>query len=104
MFKISKSAAALHLEEANLVPSGFYAQMKALWAARNPPKAGGRAEHQEKVANRLGSKHILTVVSAYKNGIMNRLDAKEYLGTRPAYFDAIEQEALSRRVAYGRTG
>lgn len=104
LFKVSKSAVAIHLEEANMVPSGFYAQMKALWASRNQSASGGRAEHYEKIANRLGGKHILTVLSAYKEGVLNRLDAKEYLGVRPKFFAAIEQEALDRRVAYGRAG
>jgi Zn-dependent peptidase ImmA (M78 family) len=104
IFKVSKSSVALHLEEANMVTTGFYAQMKALWANRNPSSSGGRAEHQEKIANRLGGKYILTVIAAYKEGVLNRLDAKEYLGVRPKFFTAIEQEALDRRVAYGRTG
>lgn len=103
-FKVSKSAVALHLESANLVPSGFYAQMKALWATRTPPSPGGRADYEEKIANRLGGRHILTVLSAYKNGVLNRLDAREYLEIKPDYFDAIEREVLSRRVAYGRPG
>ena len=87
-FKVSKSAIALHLETANLVPGGFYGRMKAIWAVRTPPSPGGIATYDEKIANRLGGRHILTVLSAYKNGVLNRLEAKEYLEIKPDHFDS----------------
>mgnify|MGYP006272163287 CR=1 FL=1 len=102
LFGVSKSAVALHLEEAGLVREGFYAALKALWGLRKNNLSAGRSEYNERVANRLGSKHILTVISAYHHGILNRLDTVEYLGIKPNHFAAVEREALDRRGAYER--
>jgi Zn-dependent peptidase ImmA (M78 family) len=100
-FGVSKSSAAIHLEELNLAPSGFYASIKTLLKSKKSDN--GRAKHHEKIANRLGTRHILTVMTAYRGGVINRLDTKEMLdNTKPIYFEQVEEEALSRRAVYGR--
>jgi Zn-dependent peptidase ImmA (M78 family) len=103
-FRVSKRAVAIHLEAARLVPEGFYGRMKALWQSRSLPSSKGLATHPEKIANRLGSRHVSLVMDALRLGILNKIDAREYLDVRPDHFDAVEAEVRHRRINYGRPG
>jgi Zn-dependent peptidase ImmA (M78 family) len=103
-FKVSKSAAALHLEDAALAPEGFYGQMLALWRVRTPSStSGGVASHIEKHANRLGTRHIDVVLSAVERGVISKLDAYEFTNVRPKWFPDLRLEVAGRRAAYGRS-
>jgi Zn-dependent peptidase ImmA (M78 family) len=103
-FRVSKSAVAIHLETARLVPEGFYGRMKALWGSRPLPSTKGRATHPEKIANRLGGRHVSVVMDALRQGILNKIDAREYLDVSPDQFEAVEAEVRHRRINYGRPG
>jgi Zn-dependent peptidase ImmA (M78 family) len=103
-FRVSKSAVAIHLEAARLVPDGFYGRMRALWQSRPLPSSKGRATHPEKIANRLGGRHISLVMDALRQGVLNKIDAREYLDVRPDHFEAVEAEVRQRRINYGRPG
>jgi hypothetical protein len=86
------------------VPEGFYGRMNALWQSRPLPRSKGLATHQEKIANRLGSRHIGLVMDALRLGILNKIDACEYLDVKPDHFEAVEAEVRNRRINYGRPG
>jgi Zn-dependent peptidase ImmA (M78 family) len=103
-FRVSKRSVAIHLETARLVPEGFYGRMKALWQSRPLPSTKGLATHPEKIANRLGGRHISLVMDALRLGILNKIDAREYLDVRPDHFESVEAEVRHRRINYGRPG
>jgi Zn-dependent peptidase ImmA (M78 family) len=103
-FKVSKSAVALHLQDIGLADGGFYDRMVAIWSVRNPASGGGRATHPEKMANRLGTRHIETVARALAERHISKLDAYELTNVKPEHFEQVKQEAQNRREAYGRPG
>ena len=103
-FRVSKRAVAIHLQAARLAPEGFYGRMSALWKSRTLPSSKGRATHPERIANRLGGRHVSLVMDALRQGILNKIDAREYLDIRPDHFEVVEAEVRHRRLNYGRPG
>jgi Zn-dependent peptidase ImmA (M78 family)/transcriptional regulator with XRE-family HTH domain len=103
-FSVSKSATALHLEDADLVRRGFYDALKAEWKKRSKKATQGRATHPEKMVNKLGVRHIQIVFRAYDAGHINKLDAYELLDVSPQYFESVRREARDRQAKYGGAG
>ena len=104
IFEVSKNSVAIHLEEMDLAPDGFYNQMKAIWRLRKPKEPGGRATEAEKIANRLGSRFVDVVFGAVNRGVITNLDAYDLTRVKPKHFDEVKREITQRRAAYGRTG
>ncbi len=93
---------ALHLEQLDLAPDGFFKTKLAEWRVRKrPPKRKGQVNYYEQVANRLGSKHVDTVFRALDTGVVNALDAYEMLDVNAGNFPKLRSEIASRNAAYG---
>jgi hypothetical protein len=103
-FRVSKSSVAVHLEELGLAPSGFYREMKELWRVRRPKSLGGRATPAQKYVNRLGNRYIEVVFDALGRGVINALDAYEFLRVKPKHFSELRREVEERRATYGKAG
>lgn len=103
-FKVSKTAAAIHLEDIGLVPSGFYARLSAKWSKPKEKKAFSQATHPEKKLTKYGVKHVRTVFEALDRGRINQLDAHDLLDVQPKDFKALREEAEARLEAYGGAG
>lgn len=101
-FKVSKTSVALRLEDLGVAGDGFYSRMIALWG-NGRSQSGGRANHEQRLVNRLGAKHIDVVLAALDRKVINKLDAFEYTRIKPQYFGAVRDEIAQRRAAYGRS-
>lgn len=101
IFKVSNSAAALHLEELGIARKGVYGQVQAI--KRKNKKGGGITAYAERQVNRLGTNHIDVVFKALKLNIINKVEAYEYTGVRPKHFDDLHSIVTGRRAAYGRS-
>ena len=101
-FKVSRTAVAIHLEDAALAPVGFYAAKEAEWNKPKKKKKGGPpTPYEEKRVNRWGARHVDLVFNALDRGHINQLDAYELLGVRPKYFNALRREVREQQAAYG---
>jgi len=100
-FKVSKAAAAIHLEELGIAPPGFYERLRAEWGDYADKKGFGRATHPEKKLTKYGVKHVRTVFEALDRGRINQLDAHDLLDVKPTDFKALRDEAEARHEAYG---
>jgi Zn-dependent peptidase ImmA (M78 family) len=104
-FKVSKSAVALHLEDLGFARAGFFHRMQALWRSRKGRSSRGAAvSHIVKHANRLGSRHVDTVMKAYETKVISKLDVYAMTDVKPQYFEDLKREIAGRRAAYGRYG
>lgn len=105
-FKVSKTVAAIHMEDAGIAPAGFYDALNAEWRKRKFKKSEGGPpmSHEERRAARWGTRHVKIVLSALDRGIINQLDAHELLGVRPQSFGALRQAADEQQAAYGGVG
>lgn len=100
-FKVSMTAVALHLQETGLAGRDFYQQMLAQWANRTPQSGTGRADHADRIVNRLGTRHVRTVADALAGRIITSLDVYELTRVKPQHFGEVTQTAINRREAYG---
>jgi Zn-dependent peptidase ImmA (M78 family)/transcriptional regulator with XRE-family HTH domain len=101
-FKVSMSAAAIHLERLDLAPTGFYRAKLTEWRVRTPRKReGGIIPYYEQVANRLGNRHVSVVFEALDRGYIDQLDAYEMLDVKPESFPRLQSEITERQRAYG---
>lgn len=102
LFRVSKSAVAVHLEDLGLAETGLYDSFKSSWIGKK--KSGGIASHEEKMVNRYGVRHIQIVLRALEQKKINQLDAFEMMGINPKFFDTVRQEAKERQAAYRGVG
>lgn len=101
-FKTSMSAVALHLEQLNLAPEGFFKTKLGEWRVRKKtPRRKGVVPYYEQIANRLGSRHVQIVFNALDHGHVNQLDAYEMLDVQAANFQKLRAEIAQRIAAYG---
>jgi Zn-dependent peptidase ImmA (M78 family)/DNA-binding XRE family transcriptional regulator len=101
-FKVSKSAAAIHLETVGLAPEGFYQDLKEAWRKRaKANRRGGISSYAEKVVNAYGVRHVGLVMEALQRRKIDELDAHEMLNVKSEHFDAIRQTADERQEVYG---
>ncbi len=104
LFKVSKAAAAIHMETLGLASEGFYQGLRAEWAKRRKQPTSGIAKHHEKLVNRYGTRQVTLVLKALDQGKINAVDAYELIETKPKYIDAVWQEARSRQELHGGGG
>ncbi len=100
-FKVSKTAAAIHLETTGLARPGFYEALKAQWHGRAKRAGGGISTYPEKMVNRHGTRHVGLVLRALDEHKINELDASEMLEAKTQYFEELRKEARERHEAYG---
>ena len=101
-FKVSMSAAAIHLERLNLAPTGFYRSKLTEWRVRKPrERSGGKPPYYEQMANKLGNRHVSFVFEALAGGFIDQLDAYEMLDVKPNSFPKLRSEIAERQRAYG---
>jgi len=101
IFKVSMSAAALHLEDVGLARAGFYDQKQAQWKPRKPRKGGPPMPYAERQVNRLGVRHVSVVLDALDRRYINQLDAYELTEVGPKHFDDLRTEIAGRQREYG---
>jgi hypothetical protein len=61
----------------------------------------GIVPYYEKIANRLGTRHITVVLEALDRGVVNQLDAYEMLDVQAANFPKLRSKLRDRQTAYG---
>jgi Zn-dependent peptidase ImmA (M78 family) len=102
VFKTSMSAVAVHLENLELAPDGFYNTKWGEWRVRQrAPKKKGPVPYYEKIANRLGSQYIAVIFEALDRGHINQLDAYEMLDVQASNFPKLRSEVIERQASYG---
>ncbi|WP_020084946.1 helix-turn-helix domain-containing protein [Hyphomicrobium zavarzinii] len=102
-FKTSMSSVAIHLEEVGLARAGLYDRKLIEWQKREKKESQAVATHQAKIANKLGVRHVDTVLHALDAGVIDPLDANELLfDTKPKYFESLRKEIEERKLLYGR--
>lgn len=101
-YRVSKQVVALRLEDLGIAEGGFYGRLMALWANRHPGQRNGRASHEDRIVNKLGSRHIETMLGALERGLLNKMDVYEFTSIKPKYFPAVMQAVIARHEAYGR--
>lgn len=101
IFHTSLSAAALHLENLELAPEGFYKTKLDEWRVRTrPTKKKGPVPYYEQIANRLGARHVDVVFNALDKGRINQIDAYELLDVQAANFPKLRSEIKERQARY----
>jgi Zn-dependent peptidase ImmA (M78 family)/transcriptional regulator with XRE-family HTH domain len=102
VFKTSMSAVAIHLENTEMAPDGFYKVKLGEWRLRQQsPKKRPVVPYYEQIANRLGNRHVDTVFDALDAGYLNQIDAYEMLDVQASNFAKLRSEINARRAAYG---
>lgn len=102
VFKTSMSAVALHLENNNLAPDGFYKLKLEEWRPREKrEQKPGVVPYYDKIANRLGIQHINVVFEALDRKRINQLDAYEMLDVQAANFDRLRAKVKEREAKFG---
>lgn len=103
VFKTSMSAVALHLENNNLAPDGFFKTKLDEWGVREKKKAKNQRgpSYYEKIANRLGVQHIKVVFEALDRRRINQLDAYEMLDVQASNFEKLRAEVREREAESG---
>jgi IrrE N-terminal-like domain len=102
-FKTSMSSVAIHLEDVGLATPGLYDRKLVEWEKREKKKGIAVATHEAKIANKLGVRHVDTVLHALDAGVIDQLDANELLfDTKPKYFASLRREIEERKLLYGR--
>jgi Zn-dependent peptidase ImmA (M78 family) len=101
VFKVSKSAVALHLEDMGLAREGFYEWKLKQWKPRKPRKGGQPMPYAERQVNRLGVRHVSIVLDALDRRYINQLDAYEMTEVGPNHFEDLRGEMVGRQLEYG---
>ncbi|WP_156928816.1 ImmA/IrrE family metallo-endopeptidase [Bradyrhizobium sp. th.b2] len=102
VFKTSMSAVALHLENLDLAPDGFFNVKVSEWRVREkkdskPPIV----PYYDKIANRLGVQHIKVVLEALDRKRINQLDAFEMLDVQASNFAKLRAKIMEREAGFG---
>lgn len=101
-FRTSMSAVALHLENLELAPEGFYMVKVGEWRVRKRAvRKKGPIPYYQKIANRLGARHVAIVFDALDRGRINQLDAYELLDVQASNFPKLRAEIEERQALYG---
>jgi hypothetical protein len=96
------SAVAVHLENLELAPDGFYNTKWGEWRVRQKaPKKKPVVPYYKKIANRLGSQYIAVIFEALDRGHINQLDAYEMLDVQASNFPKLRSEVAERQASYG---
>jgi Zn-dependent peptidase ImmA (M78 family) len=101
IFKVSKSAVALHLEDIGLARNGFYEWKLKQWGPPKRRKGGKPTPYAERQVNRLGVRHVSIVLDALDRRYINQLDAYEMTEVGPNHFDDLRGEMVGRQLEYG---
>jgi len=102
-FHTSMSSVAIHLERLGIAKPGLYEALLGEWKKRTRRKSNGRANHEERLANKLGVGFLNLVLRAADRGLLNKLDVYEMTAVKPQYVDSVTAEVTARIAAYGRT-
>ncbi|MEO6041123.1 MAG: XRE family transcriptional regulator [Croceibacterium sp.] len=100
-FHTSMSSVAIHLERVGIAKPGLYETLLEDWKKRTRRKSTGRANHEERLANKLGVGFLNLVLRAADRGLLNKLDVYEMTAVKPKYLDSVTAEVTARIAAYG---
>lgn len=100
-FHTSMSSVAIHLERLGVAQPGFFEQLLDDWRKRTRRKSSGRANHQQRLANKFGVGFLNVVLKAADRGLLNKLDVYEMTDVKPKYIDSVTAEVTARIAAYG---
>ncbi|MGE4252081.1 MAG: ImmA/IrrE family metallo-endopeptidase [Parvibaculaceae bacterium] len=100
-FKVTSTAVALHLENLHLTSQALFARTRGLWKGTPKKKGGKPTPYTERIANRLGDRHVGIVLKAKAEGLIDSVDAHELLVVSPSDFAQLEKKLKERQAAYG---
>jgi Zn-dependent peptidase ImmA (M78 family) len=100
-FHTSMSSVAIHLERLGVARPGFFEELLADWRKRTRRKRSGRANHQQRLANKFGVGFLNLILTAADRGLLNKLDVWEMTDVKPQYLDSVTAEVTARIAAYG---
>ena len=101
LFKVSRQAVTLHLEELGFVKDGFYEGKMVEWRKRKRKKGGIPMPYPERQVNRLGVRHLSIVLDALDKRILSPLDAFELTDIDPKHYKEVKTELEERLAKYG---